>query len=460
MVAKRRLPKSIEATKPAQAAEIRGAAQVAETSSRPGRRSAARLILVLVLGGAAIAAGAVFAFQQYRVFRVAQSVRTAFAGRRYETAREPLGRWLLMTPGSAEAHYYEAWGALANNQPREAVQAVDRARALGFDKDRLDCLAAIYHARADRFSEAEPVLERAFLEQLEPEEMVAKELARIYLSTYRLDRAAKAVERWRALAPDDPQPCLWSNEIASRTDADGSVLIQNYRAALERDPNLDQARLGLAQQLSKDRRFDDAEQEFLGYLERKPKDTAALLGLGKNAFQQGNIEKASQLFERALEINPRDAETLKELGQIDLRLGRTQKACERLKLLTEIEPYDHEVRYSYAQALKLAGDLSQSRTELEAAARLRNEHDHIVQLRYGVLKNPRDLDSRSEVAKWMIEHGHEDEGLKWTKEILRADPRHAATHRVLADYYGKRKETGLANYHRLSAQDAQLGGTK
>ena len=212
--------------------------------------------------------------------------------------------------------------------------------------------------------------------------------------------------------------------------------------------------------MSKDRRFDEAEQEFHSYLERKPKDTTALLGLGKNAFQQGNIEKASQLLETALETNPRDAETLKELGQIDLRLGRTQKACERLKLLTEIEPYDHEVRYSYAQALKLAGDLNQSRAELEAAARLRNEHDHIVQLRYGVLKNPRDLDSRSEVAKWMIEHGHEDEGLKWTKEILPADPRHAATHRVLADYYDKRKETGLANYHRLSAQDAQLGGTR
>ena len=36
---------------------------------------------------------------------------------------------------------------------------------MGFDQDRLDCLTAIYHARADRFSQAEPVLERAFLEQ-------------------------------------------------------------------------------------------------------------------------------------------------------------------------------------------------------------------------------------------------------------------------------------------------------
>ena len=54
-----------------------------------------------------------------------------------------------------------------------------------------------------------------------------------------------------------------------------------------------------------------------------------------------------------------------------------------------------------------------------------------------MLKNPQDLDTRFKVAKWMMEHGHEDEGLKWTKEILRADPRHAPTHRVLADYYAQ-----------------------
>jgi tetratricopeptide (TPR) repeat protein len=416
-------------------------------------RTPIRLRLLLIVSVVALGAGAIFGYQQYRASRLARMVRSLFASRRYDAADGPLKRWLEMQPGSAEAHYYKAWDALAKNEPREAVEAVDRARSLGFDSDRLDCLAAIYHARADRFSQAEPVLERAFLEDLEPKEMVAKELARIYLTSYRLDRAAQAIERWRALAPGDPEPCLWSNEIASRTSAETAVLIQNFRAALDRDPNLDQARLGLAQELSKDRRFKEAEHEFLGYLRRNPKATAAFLGLGRNAFQQGNIEKANELFENAIAINPRDPEVLKELGQIDLRLGRVQEACKRLKLLSEIKPHDHEARYSYAQALKMAGDHLHSRTELEVAARLRKEHDQIVQLRYVVLKNPQDMEARFQIAKWMMEHGHEDEGLKWTKEILRANPRHAPTHSLLADYYEKHGEPGLANYYRLSAQD-------
>jgi len=430
-----------------------GSLRTAEAGSRPRWLRGKALILpaAMVLALVMLAAGAYIAYDQYQVARVSRVVRASFTSRRYDAARAPLAQWLKKRPRAGEAYYYRAWQALAEDQPHEAVQAVDEARRLGFDPERLDVLSAIYHARADRFTEAEPVLERAFLEENEPREMVAKSLARIYLSSYRLDRAAKAIERWRTLAPEDPQPYLWSNEIASRSDVEPAILIQNFRAALERDPDLVKARLGLAQELSRDRRFDEAEQEFLVYLKRNPKDASAFLGLGRNVFQQGDIEKSSGFFESALKVNPRDPEALKELGQIDLRLGRLQKARERLQLLAQIQPFDHEVRYSYAQALKLTGDEELSRVELAAASRLRKEHDQIVQLRYGVLKNPRDLGARFQVAKWMVEHGHEDEGLKWTKEILRANPRHAPTHRVLADYYGKHGEAGLANYHRLSA---------
>ncbi len=419
-----------------------------------------RFSIAIIITLVAVVAGTFFVVGRYRTFQLGSQVRDSFAAGRYETAQPQLKRWLKEQPGSGEAQYYQAWDALAQNKPKEAVEAIDRARKMGFDQGRLDCLTAIYHARADRFSQAEPVLERAFLEQTGPREMVAKELAKIYLMSYRMDRAARAIERWRALAPQDPEPCLWSNEIASRSSAETAVLIQNYRAALDRNPDLDKARLGLAQALSKDRRFDEAREEFEAYLRRRPKDTTALLGLGRNAFQQGNIEDAGRYFETAFHTNPRDPETLKEVGQLDLRLGRIPEACERLKLLTEIEPFNHEVRYSYSQALELAGNAGQAKLELAQATRLRKEHDQIVQLRYSVLKNPNDLDTRFQVAKWMMQHGHEDEGLKWTKEILRANPRHAPTHGVLADYYSKHGEPGLANFHRLSAQDTPRGGSQ
>ena len=39
--------------------------------------------------------------------------------------------------------------------------------------------------------------------------------------------------------------------------------------------------------------------------------------------------------------------------------------------------------------------------------------------------------------------------MRWTSEILRTDPRHAPTHRLLADHYRKQGDAGLANYHML-----------
>ena len=68
------------------------------------------------------------AYDEYRVIRLARTVRQAFAARRIEEAREPLRRWLAMRPGSGEAFYYQAWAAMAADQPGEAIQAIERAR--------------------------------------------------------------------------------------------------------------------------------------------------------------------------------------------------------------------------------------------------------------------------------------------------------------------------------------------
>ena len=111
----------------------------------------------------------------------------------------------------------------------------------------------------------------------------------------------------------------------------------------------------------------------------------------------------------------------------------------------------HEIRYSYAQSLKLSGDDARARIENQLAARLRNEHDHVVRLRSKILQDPNDRDSRYEVARWMVHHGHHHEGLKWATEVLRVDPNHVPTNQLLADYYEKQGNAGRANYHRLKA---------
>jgi tetratricopeptide (TPR) repeat protein len=391
----------------------------------------------------------------YRVARLARSVRLLASEGRYQEAREPLERWLKERPRSAEAIYYKARLELAAERPAEALAALEEARRLGFDRDLLWSLAAVMQARSGRFAEAEPGLVRAYRLKLEPQADVAMELARVYLSTYRLSQAAEPVERWRALAPEDPRPYLWRNEIASRSDALPGTLIENYRAALERDPNLDEVRLRLADQLAKQSRFAEADEEYATCLRRNPKDTVALVGLGRGALRRGDVEAATRHFEAALAADPRQPEALKELAQIDLRRGRHKDACARLAILTEVEPFDADIRYSFAQALRLVGDDARSRVEGERAARLRRDNDRIDELRKVLLRQPGDVNTRYEVARWMLEHGHQSEGLEWAALILRAEPGHAPTHRLLADYYEKKGNPGLANFYRSQSSGAE-----
>jgi tetratricopeptide (TPR) repeat protein len=420
------------------------------------RRLRARSVAILLV--LAVAGGAYFAYDGYRMIRLSRTVRQALAARRIEEARKPLRHWLAIRPGSGEAFYYKAWAAMAADQPGEAAAAIERAGKLGFDPALLDCLRAIGQSRSERFTEAEPVLEQAFRKQFEPQDMIAKELARIYLASYRLEKAAGPIERWKKLAPEDPEPYVWSNEVLARADSEPANLILNYRAALERNPKLDKARLGLAQQLSKARRFDEAEQEFLTYLKSNPNDSTAQLGLGRNAFQQGDLDVARRYFESAVKANPRQADALKELSQIDIRLGRFQQACEALERLTRIDPFDQDAHYSYGQALRLAGDNQRAQVELETAARLRKETNEIVDLKHALLKDPNDLNACFRVTKWLFDHGHLNEGLSWTKEILRREPRHVPTHRLLAEYYEKNGDVGLANFHRTMAVAGQESG--
>jgi Tfp pilus assembly protein PilF len=422
----------------------------AVSKRRPTRRTTLRLAVLAIL--CAGAAGVVsVAGAWVREYRWARSVRQSFTARKFEQSRALLRSWLVARPLSGEAHYYEAWLALKDDRPSDAFNAIQQAKKLGFDEELLQCLTAILQSRVGRFSEAEPILQQAFDRGSEPRPEVARELARIYLQTFRLNQAAKAIERWKALAPTDPRPHMWSNEIASRSNTEPEILIGNYRAALELDPSLDKARLGLAEQLTRARRFAEAESAYRFYLERKPNDAGALVALGRNTFQAGDLESARRQFEAALALDPRQADALKELAHSDLGLGLKAKACERYRLLTEISPYDYEIRYAYSQALRLLGDNARAKEHSDRAARLRVEHQRISALQKNLLTNPDNSAARFEVAKWMLENGHDQEGLNWTKEILRAEPNHNPTHRLLVEYYQKHGEHGLANYYRSRA---------
>ena len=384
-----------------------------------------------------------------QVSRYKTSTREAVTARRFDDARSAVDRWLKAEPNSPEAYYWLARVELAADHAQETVNALAKSLDLGYPPEKLSPYRAVILTRNGQYDEAEPMLRKALADSKEPMPEIAQALARVYLATFRMRDAAAPIARWMHDSPDDATPYLWQNEIETRSDADHAVIIQNYQEALRRDPKLDKARLGLAERLRMAHRLDESADEFATYIQAKPDDPEGHLGAGRVALAQGKRDDAARHFDRVLELNPNEPTALKERGSIELFRGQLEKARGFLERAIKADPFDPDAHYALSQVLQRLGDRDGAKREEDLSHKLRGEHARLATLRSELVKKPKDLAMRTEVAQWLLEHGHDEEGLTWAEQILHDVPAHEPTVRMLIDHFTRVKNAGKANYYRM-----------
>jgi hypothetical protein len=104
------------------------------------------------------------------------------------------------------------------------------------------------------------------------------------------------------------------------------------------------------------------------------------------------------------------------------------------------------------------GDVDRAKHEHELSRRLREEYQAMADLRGALARHPADDELRCAAARWMLAHDREPAGLEFAHSILQRKPGHSATVRLLADYYERKGNAGLANYYRM--MDSKPGDTK
>jgi tetratricopeptide (TPR) repeat protein len=423
------------------------------------RRSLARSLawklgLFLAVIGLLVLAG--FALRDEIAFgAAARETRRAVTAGRFLDAEAPLERWLRARPDNAEAHYLKARVALSKGDLKEVSQELIKARDLQYPRSQLERLDAIIKSKLGKYAEAEAVLLKVFTETQVPDPEVDEALAQVYLQTYRLGHAATVLERWIKDAPNDAKPYLWLTEIDSRTTTDSSALQEtHYRAALERDPDLDKARLGLADLLRKARRHDEAALEYDRYLKRNPKDPAGLVGAAGNALGHENEQMAIGYLDRALAVDPDNISAVKERAGIDQRHGNYAGALALLDRAVKLDAFDTEVLYNRSQALARLGRLDESKIDLKKMTKLKEEQAWVLSLRDKIVDNPDNLRLRYELAKWMFDHGRDEQGLRWAEHVLAVQPNFEPAILLVADYYRRKGDIGLEHYYRTRASFA------
>lgn len=412
--------------------------------------AAPRWAWVLSIGGTIVVLGFLLAPAKIADHkRYKHHARVAIANRQFDAARTAVTQWLKAEPNSPEAYYHLARVELAADHSQETVNALAKSLDLGYPPEKLAPYRAVIQVKNGQYDEAEPILRKALADSDEPMPEVAQALANIYLATFRMRDAARPIARWMRDAPDDPMPYLSQNEVETRSDVDHAIIIQNYQEALRRDPKLAKARLGLAERFRLANRLDEAADEFATYIGSKPDDPEGPLGAGRVALAQGRRDDSARHFDRVLELNPREPTALKERGAIELIRGDLDKARSFLDRAIMGDPFDPDAHFTLSQVLQRLGDPEAAGREVALSIRLRKEHSRLADLRSALVKKPKDLALRVEVAQWLLEHGHDEEGLTWTEQIFHDVPGHEPTARMLIDHFTGKKDAGKANYYRM-----------
>ncbi len=278
-----------------------------------------------------------------------------------------------------------------------------------------------------------------------------KALAKCYLETFQLGAAAVVIERWIRDAPQDPTPYLWKAQVDRRTDADVSTLMEDYERAIQRDPGCPEALLNLGEMSLLAERPSEAKVRYAAYLRRFPDHAEAHLGLGKALAELGEEGAAIGHLNRAAELGPRDPRPLLELARIDHRCGNLGAALSLLDRAIAIDAEELELHYLRGLVLRRLGRTDEALAETEVSARLRRDKEELSGILGALNASPRDVQLQYNAARWLFEHGHPEEGMRWAEKILREQPSHPATNRLVADHYDKRGDPGLAHFYRLQS---------
>jgi predicted Zn-dependent protease len=142
---------------------------------------------------------------------------------------------------------------------------------------------------------------------------------------------------------------------------------------------------------------------------------------------------------------------LKERAAIDVRLNRFSAAIANLDRATRLAPLDTELMYRRRIVLSRLGRQEEADKLQAQLDSFRKDEAELSKTREQLTLNPTSTDLRYKIARWMFDHGQDEEGIRWSKTILAAEPNHALTNRMLADHYEKRGNTGLANFYRFQA---------
>lgn len=366
----------------------------------------------------------------------------------FEEATRQLTTCLQFQPRNASLHFQMARNARRANHLQLAAEHLRRCRQLEGRNPENALEALLLRAQGGDIVEAEKLLLEQVSFSSPDTDLILEALAKGYNLIYHLDGAMGCLNRLLERQPDNVTALLLRAALWT-TAGNFTGALEDYRRAVEAQPNHREARYRFADALLRIDRPEEALRQF-EYLNQQPRDDAAdiLLGLARSHRQLGHTETARQLLDELLADNPHQSFALQERGKIALEMESPAAAEKWFRQALADYPYDPQCNYLLAQSLRKQGREAEARDYLAARRRLDDDLKLLHEAFRRVLKDPTVAEPRLEAGLICLRNGRADEGERWLLSALEQAPDHAATRAALAEHYQRKGKTDLAEQYR------------
>jgi tetratricopeptide (TPR) repeat protein len=316
---------------------------------------------------------------------------------------------LRIDPHNAEARASLGVIAFTERNYTQAAKEFNESLRLKPDLWNAQAFLGMSEMRLGNLEEAQTLLEKSFphVQEGKLRAQAGSDLIYTYYVSGRLDKASEIVKVLETLEPDKPDTLYTAyrvySELAARALAtlikvapesartreilaqslmshnDYSAAIQEYRRALEADPNLPEIHFELGQALlsysANESSRSEAEKEFQAALIANPADANAEYELGEVAWSRSDFQSAIQHYSRALQLHAHFIDAQIGMGKALTAMNQTAKALDYLLDAERSDPQNEIVHYRLALAYRKLGVKSDADREWAAFQEIRKSQD-------------------------------------------------------------------------------------
>ena len=365
------------------------------------------------------------------------------------SARARLDRYLDRWPGDLRALFLAAQAARRSDACADAERLLTAFEKASGPTDASRLEWTLLGAQQGDFAGQEDRL-RSWVDRNHPDAAAILEaLAKGYQASYRWREAVAAASRLLERSPDHVPALLLRGTIwdqLRRTDD----AAQDFRRAVALAPESAAAHAALAGFLNRHGHTREAIYHYELARRSRPADAAALLGLARALADAAELDEAQRRLDDLLDADPDNADGLVERGRLALRRGQPAEAEPFLARAVRVAPWHRDgqrLHLDVLKELKRKEAVSQGEARL---AELKAEDGTSGRLKLRAHDNPGEIGVRLELWRWSLRNGQAEEGLSWLWEILRVDPRNAAAHAAVADYFDRAGQPRRAALHRAA----------